>query len=235
MTLREHDRSAATWIDLNEAILLAVRLTGEDEKLVELMSRPSWQFFDHPASVESIHGPDTVALFPKAQEAHRAAVSFLKDALASGCIEGEGFDVRTGQRRAITEAEWATRYIDFRSNQLSPPVGGTASEYPSITAVAVKSADIENAYRRSSSSEVSTKAATTGASETCAIRALASHLKSIEIEARGQFSKAKARSFLAEKGFPFGPRPLSRIWPNAREEAGLSARAAAGAKKKSKH
>jgi hypothetical protein len=56
----------------------------------------------------------------------------------------------------------------------------------------------------------------------------------MQIDARKQFSKEEARRFLANRGLPFGPRPLQRIWPKAREEADLSARAPAGAKKKSK-
>jgi hypothetical protein len=232
MALRKHERSAATWIELNDAIRLAVCLASDDEKLVQLMSGRNWQFFDRPASVERVHGPDAVDLFPKAQEAHRIAVSFLKEVLASGCIRGEGVDVRSGQRRGISEAEWATRYINFRRNELSHPVGATASEYPSITAIAVNSADIENAYRHSSNTEALAKGTTTMAAESHAIHALAANLKSMELGAREQFAKAEARSFLAEKGFPSGPRPMSRIWPKAREEAGLPAQAPAGAKKK---
>jgi hypothetical protein len=57
MTLRKQDRSVATWIDLNEAIRLAVRLAGEDEKLVKLMYGPNWQFYDHPKSLRVSTAP----------------------------------------------------------------------------------------------------------------------------------------------------------------------------------
>jgi len=72
------------------------------------------------------------------------------------------------------------------------------------------------------------KSSTTARHETAAIKALAPHLKS-----NPQTTRAEAADWCREHGYNLGKRPFDRVWPQARERAGLERIAAPGRKGKS--
>ena len=88
----------------------------------------------------------------------------------------------------------------------------------------------QNVSRANSSNETATtKALATAGDETAATKALASHLWIIR-----QLPRAGAQSWLRARGFNLSDRGFqSRVWPRAREQAGLEAKARAGRKRKS--
>jgi hypothetical protein len=69
----------------------------------------------------------------------------------------------------------------------------------------------------------------TAGDETAATKALASHLRIIR-----QLTRAGAKSWLRARGFNLSDRGFqSRVWPRAREQAGLEVKAPPGRKRKS--
>lgn len=70
--------------------------------------------------------------------------------------------------------------------------------------------------------------AATANHETAAIKALASHLRS-----NPQLKRADAAAWCRESGYNLGTRAFGRVWPPAREKAGLDRLAAPGRKRKS--
>jgi hypothetical protein len=78
------------------------------------------------------------------------------------------------------------------------------------------------------------KATATAAQEEATIKALASHLNSLPKERRGAVTRAKAEAWCRTQGFTISQRGFqSRVWPEARNLAGLPRIAEPGRKRKS--
>jgi hypothetical protein len=88
----------------------------------------------------------------------------------------------------------------------------------------------QNVSRAKSSNETATiKALATDKDETAATKALARHLR-----INPQLNRAEAQSRLRAQGFKLSGRGFqNRVWPRAREQAGLEANAPPGPKRKS--
>ncbi len=146
-----------TWIGLEEAIRMIIRSQGVGEELssfasVNSVTHTVIRFSAGPLPDEQervmadVHGTSWGTAGQMAGEARKVALEFLRNHLPKGIIRGEGLHEDSGLRGAITESEWATRYIDFWDGQLQNPQGGTRRGYPWITEVEISAADVQREF-----------------------------------------------------------------------------------------
>jgi hypothetical protein len=107
-----------------------------------MMTSPTWALYNHPTSIEAMHGPEWVELFPLAREAYNSAISLLRELLPQGTIRGEGLHEDPGQVGPISEQQWEHRFINFLENRLEHEQFGTRKGQPWITDVIVSLVDI---------------------------------------------------------------------------------------------
>jgi hypothetical protein len=137
------------WVKLWEAIQVVVQLGDDGDRLASIMTSSTWASYNHPTSIEAIHGLEWVDLFPLAHEAFNSAIALLRELLPQGMIRGDGVHEDTRKRGPITEQEWEHRYIDFWKSELQHEQFGTRRGQPWITDVLISAVDVRAECRKS--------------------------------------------------------------------------------------
>jgi hypothetical protein len=98
----------------------------------------------------------------------------------------------------------------------------------SILLIEVRTADVMDCVAKPARNNIHAKLVTTAGRESLAVKALASQIKD-----NRQMTRADAADWLKNSGYSLGKRAFERVWPQARENAGLPRIAAPGRKPKS--
>ena len=170
----------------------------------------------------------------------------LRNLLSQGVLAGYYFGVQSGRgRHAVAREFWATREADgvLMSGEYWPSgKGGPWYEREPICPLFFLEAELTASLGDKSKTPPSDLGITAGGGEdichkrvpttvgqeSLAIKDLASHLKS-----NPQMSRADAAEWCKKAGHKLGKRAFGRVWPQAREKAGLSQFAPPGRKPKS--
>jgi hypothetical protein len=126
---------------------------------------------------------------------------------------------------------WAQPKLNFSTSTIKVPSRGDhgSDEFeirPRWQLIEVWADDIEHLWPVPSA--ISKVSGATVGHENAAIKALASHLRTNK-----QLKRDDAAEWLQKSGYRLGKRALDRVWPQARENAGLPRIAAPGRKPKS--
>jgi len=155
---------------------------------------------------------------------------------ATECFEGANINVPPHLQSS--DFDWAN------SRPLNPwpvrPRGARLNEWRSFSRPALlielRTADVTKVLCGGDRTNNEAETTTTVGQESAVIKALASHLKSVPKEGRGDVTRAKAEDWCRTHGFNISRRGFqSRVWPAAREQAELPRIAKSGRKRKSSH
>lgn len=132
----------AHWLDLWEARRLVVMLLHRE---LQEVARGINDRYDLQALK---YTPENAPIADAFAECGR----LLKVWLAAASIAGTGSRI-AGSREALSDEDWATRYINIDKSILEAPPGGDPSSFPAIRDVRVKAADIRRLAEESAGAD----------------------------------------------------------------------------------